>query len=89
MVSVLIGSSALSTLLSSWLNRKNEKQTREFNYQERLEARMEKLEHRLDRFEMRDTVYSSATACANACANADGCPVLAYLQDHPVPEKEV
>lgn len=86
---IIIGSSALSSAVSAWLNRKNDKQNREFNYAEKLENRLEKLERRVERFEIRDNIYSSATACANSCKVADEkCPVLLYLESHPIPEKE-
>lgn len=88
-IGILFGSSVLSVLATAWVNRKAEKQNREFNYAEKLENRLEKLERRVERFEIRDNIYSSATACANSCRVADEkCPVLLYLSTHPIPEKE-
>lgn len=91
-ISAICGSSVLTIVVSALVNRKNNKQAREFNYADKLEARVEKLERRVDRFEMRDSIYSSATACANGCRKItdapDGCPVLHFLDQHPVPDKE-
>ena len=85
-----MGSTALSTLLTSFVNRKDAKQQRQFNYTDKLEQRLEKLERRVDRFEFRDNIYTSATACAYSCKlTEDGnCPVLSFLESHPVPDKE-
>ena len=88
-IGIVLGSSVLSILANAAVNRKKERQEREFNYADKLEQRLEKLEKRVERFEIRDNIYSSATACANSCKVADDkCPVLVYLESHPIPEKE-
>lgn len=87
-IGILLGSSVLSTVVNSLINRKKNNQEVEFNYQEKLEIRIEKLEKRLDKFELRDNIYTSATACANGCKQVPNCPVLDYLKVHPVPDKE-
>lgn len=88
-IGIVLGSSVLSVLATALVNHKTAKQEREFNYADKLEQRLEKLERRVERFELRDNIYSSATACANSCKVADDkCPVLLYLENHPIPEKE-
>lgn len=89
-VGLLLGSSLLSTVVTLLFNRKKDKQEMEFNYTDKLENRLEKLERRVETLEFRDNVYSSATACAHACRLPEdyNCPVLFYLETHPVPEKQ-
>lgn len=89
LVGIIIGSSALGVLVKALVDRKSNNQQIEFNYQAKLEERIEKLERRLDVFEVRDNIYSSAIACTYACKSNPGeCPALNYIKGHPVPEKQ-
>ena len=55
------------------------------DYADRLEKRINTLEIRQERYEMRDSIQQSALNCAHKCKIPDDeCPVLIYLEQHPV-----
>lgn len=56
----------------------------------RMDTRVARLEHQLERYEMRESIFSSATSCAHKCVVPDeNCPVLSYLDKNPLPEKSI
>lgn len=57
---------------------------------QRLDNRVDHLEKKVERYEIRDAIYTNATSCAHKCQKPDEeCPVLAYLERNPLPEKSV
>ena len=84
---IILGSSAVTELIS-WTFRKKQTDANIYdNFTRRLEERIGVLERRIDRLEARDAVFSSATACAYACRYNEECPVLRHLIDNPLPSK--
>lgn len=56
----------------------------------RMDSRVARLESQLERYEMREMILSSATSCAHKCLVPDeDCPVLIYMDAHPLPEKTI
>lgn len=78
----VIGTGILTTLVNKFAYGKNE-------YADRLERRVANLERKMEAYELRDNVQSSAINCAHKCDKPDDeCPVLGYLASHPIASKE-
>lgn len=86
LLGLLLGSSAISTVVSALVNRPKEKQEVEEKYSDRLERRVKVLEDRLDTYELRERIQMAAINCAYACEHGkDGCPVLSHMDENPLP----
>lgn len=56
----------------------------------RMDQRVARLERLVERYEMREAIFSSATSCAHKCQVPDeDCPVLIYMEKNPLPDKKV
>jgi hypothetical protein len=88
---LVLGSSALTTLIGALFNRKKTNAEIGDAYADRLERRIKTLEERVDLYEMRNSISMSAINCAYACENKDGdgfCPVLKHIELHPIPQEK-
>lgn len=56
----------------------------------RMDQRVARLERLVEKYEMREAIFSSATSCAHKCQVPDEeCPVLLYMEKNPLPDKKV
>ena len=88
---LVLGSSALTTLIGALFNRKKTNAEIGDAYADRLERRIKTLEERVDLYEMRNSISMSAINCAYACDNKgadDFCPVLKHIELHPIPTEK-
>ena len=88
---LILGSSALTTLIGALFNRKKTNAEIGDAYADRLERRIKTLEERVDLYEMRNSISMSAINCAYACDNKDNdgfCPVLKHIELHPIPTEK-
>ena len=88
---LILGSSALTTLIGALFNRKKTNAEIGDAYADRLERRIKTLEERVDLYEMRTSISKSAINCAYACDNKDSdgfCPVLKHIELHPIPQEK-
>lgn len=94
-VIAILSSSAVATGISALINRPKtkaeaQKVHSEINgtYADRLERRIDTLCERMEIYELREMVEESAINCAHKCHIPDEeCPVLEYLEKHPMPRK--
>lgn len=89
-IGLVLGSSALTTLIGALFNRKKTNAEIGDAYADRLERRIKTLEERVDLYEMRNSISMSAINCAYACDNKDSdgfCPVLKHIELHPIPSE--
>ena len=81
-IGLVLGSSALTTLIGALFNRKKTNAEIGDAYADRLERRIKTLEERVDLYEMRNSISMTAINCAYPCGNkhTDGfCPVLKHI----------
>ena len=84
---IILGSSAATELVSFLFRKKQVDANIYDKFTRRLEDRIGVLERRIDKMELRDSIFSSATACAYACRYTEECPVIRHLINNPLPEK--
>lgn len=56
----------------------------------RMDQRVARLERLVERYEMREAIFASATSCAHKCQVPDEeCPVLIYMDKNQLPDKQL
>ena len=94
-ITITLGSSVVSTAVAALINRpKTKAESNRINtetdmsYMERVEHRLNHIYEKLELYEERDAIHASAISCAHRCHIPDEeCPVLTFLNNHPVPHK--
>jgi len=81
-------STVLSTAIVAINNRRKTKADIFEGYADRLEKRIDKLEKRTNVLEQRDIVFTETIGKAYRCPQRNDCPVVDYLTQHPLPEKQ-
>lgn len=88
-IGLVLGSSALTTLIGALFNRKKTNAEIKDSYADRLERRIGVLEGRVDILEIGKSITMSAINCAYACekrGNDKFCPVLEHIEHNPLPK---
>ncbi len=93
-IGIVLGSSTITSLLNIFANRRiNAAQadgiilSHVMEFVKTFERRIERLSDRVARLETRDAIFDRATAHAYRCKGREECPVLRYLEQHPLPSK--
>ena len=88
-IGIVLGSSAVTTLIGALFNRKKTNAEIKDSYADRLERRIGVLEGRVDILEIGKSITMSAINCAYACekrGNDKFCPVLEHIEHNPLPK---
>lgn len=94
-LTIALSSSVVATVASALINRPKTKAEShridtetDMSYMERVERRLNHIYEKLELYEERDAIHASAISCAHRCHIPDEeCPVLTFLNNHPVPHK--
>lgn len=90
-VGLVLGSSALTTLIQALFSRKKTNSEIKDSYADRLERRIVVLEERVDILEIGKSITMSAINCAYACDKRGKdkfCPVLEHIELNPLPKTQ-
>lgn len=88
-IGLVLGSSALTTLIGALFSKKKTDAEIKDSYADRLERRIGVLEGRVDVLEIGKSITMSAINCAYACekrGNDKFCPVLEHIEHNPLPK---